>query len=187
MPAILPVGPRTRARRTWPPEGRASPQARLCERERRAEEGPRGLAPPRFRGSGRPKALPPDGRAASRRSPRPALVAPRRRPAHPGAGERWDPAGRDGRGEQGAGPAGPPRAGEPPLRPASDPVGGRSPVPAAGLARLLPGTPLPGSPSFPLRPFTWPPVALTRRKRGEKALGERCHLLCRREARAESP
>ncbi|XP_059738938.1 toll/interleukin-1 receptor domain-containing adapter protein isoform X1 [Bos indicus] len=85
MPAILPVGPRTRTRRTWPPAGRASLQARLRARERRAEEGPRGLAPPRFRGSGQPKALPPDGRTASGRSPRPALVAPRRRPAHPGA------------------------------------------------------------------------------------------------------
>lgn len=97
------------------------------------------------------------------------------------------PAGRDGRGEQGAGPAGPPRAVETFLRPASDPVSGRSPVPAPGLARPLPGAPLPDSLSFPLRPFTWPSVALTRRKRGENALGERCHLLCRQEARAESP
>ncbi|XP_043729478.1 toll/interleukin-1 receptor domain-containing adapter protein isoform X5 [Cervus elaphus] len=68
-----------------PEDAAAEDVARLPARERRAEEGPRGLAPPRFRGSGRPKALPPDGRAAPRRSPRSAPVASRRRPAHPGA------------------------------------------------------------------------------------------------------
>lgn len=153
------ASPKPRRRRTWPPAGRASPQARLPARERRAEEGPRGLAPPRFRGSGRPKALPPDGRAAPRRSPRPAPVTSRRRPAHPGAGERSGPRGPRWAGRAGGGAGRTPAGSGNSPRPASDPGGGRFPVPAPGLARPFPGAPLPGSPSFPLRPCTWPPVA----------------------------
>ena len=154
--------------------GRAAPSGRARGAGAAGGGGAAGREPRRFRGSGRPAALPVGERPAGRRSPRPAPAAPRQRPAHPGAGER---SGRRGRERARRGPAGRAsgRAGGAGRRlgrqdsrgqwtPAFGPVSGPVPGPRSRTCPL-PAAPLAGSPPSPLRPFTWPLVAPTTRKR----------------------